>query len=52
MVAEWEGACGQLDQYGMRHSRAFSNLCNAGIVPASLGAAAAAICGARAVAAI
>lgn len=44
MVAAWGAACGELDQYGMRHSRAFANLCNAGVPPAALGAAAAAAC--------
>lgn len=44
MVAAWERACGPLDQYGMRHSRAFANLCNAGLRPAALGAAAAEQC--------
>lgn len=40
MVGAWEAACGPLDQYGMRHTRAFANLCNAGLAPAHLGAAA------------
>jgi legumain len=36
MVGAWEHACGRLDQYGMRHTRAFSNLCNVGLTPAEL----------------
>ncbi|RMZ57140.1 hypothetical protein APUTEX25_003597 [Auxenochlorella protothecoides] len=44
MVGAWEGVCGALDQYGMRHSRAFANLCNAGVRPAELGTAAALAC--------
>ncbi len=44
MVGAWEEACGKLDQYGMQHTRAFSNLCNAGVPPAALGAQAAATC--------
>lgn len=37
MVAAWQQACGPLDQYGMRHTRLFANLCNAGLQPAQLG---------------
>lgn len=44
MVDAWSAACGPLDQYGMRHSRVFANLCNAGVQPATLGAAAAQHC--------
>jgi legumain len=44
MVAAWEGACGPLDQYGMRHTRAFANLCNTGLQPDTLGAMAAEGC--------
>eukprot|EP00887_Chlorella_sp_A99_P007632 scaffold20.g7632.t1 len=44
MVDAWEEACGPLDQYGMRHTRAFANLCNAGLAPPALRAAAAASC--------
>ena len=47
MVAAWEGACGPLDQYGMRHTRAFANLCNTGLQPHTLGAMAAEGCSAR-----
>jgi legumain len=45
MVGAWERACGTLDQYGMRHTRALANLCNAGLQPSQLGGAAAAACG-------
>lgn len=31
MLAAWEDSCGPLDQYGMKHSRTFANLCNAGV---------------------
>ncbi|KAL6779593.1 VPE1 [Auxenochlorella protothecoides x Auxenochlorella symbiontica] len=44
MVGAWESVCGALDQYGMRHSRAFANLCNAGVRPSELGTAAALAC--------
>ena len=36
MVGAWESQCGKLDQYGMQHTRAFANLCNAGVAPVSL----------------
>lgn len=44
MVAAWEDACGPLGQYGMKHSRAFANLCNAGRAPERLRARAEAVC--------
>ena len=44
MVGAWEGQCGQLDQYGMQHSRTFANLCNAGVPVDMLAGAAAAAC--------
>jgi legumain len=44
MVGAWEAQCGQLDQYGMQHTRTFSNLCNVGIPVDTLGAAAASVC--------
>jgi hypothetical protein len=34
----WEGRCGQLDQYGMKQTRLFANLCNAGLQPQALAA--------------
>ncbi|WIA16428.1 hypothetical protein OEZ85_013117 [Tetradesmus obliquus] len=36
MVQAWEGRCGQLDQYGMKQTRLFANLCNAGVQPHAL----------------
>jgi legumain len=36
MVQSWEGQCGQLDQYGMKLTRMFANLCNAGVQPQQL----------------
>lgn len=44
MMQEWQEACGQLDQYGMKHSRVFANLCNLGIKKKSLFRAASAVC--------
>lgn len=35
-MTAWQDACGELDQYGMRHSRAFVNLCNSGVTPEEL----------------
>jgi hypothetical protein len=31
MMHMWESQCGPLGQYGMKHSRAFANICNLGI---------------------
>lgn len=36
MVDVWERRCGRLDQYGMRYTRFFANLCNAQLGPAAL----------------
>ena len=47
MVAAWERACGPLDQYGMRHTRVFANLCNTGLQPATLEASARESCNAN-----
>ena len=33
MVGVWGRECAALDQYGMRHSRVFANLCNIGVSP-------------------
>ncbi len=44
MVAAWEDSCGPLDQYGMKHSRTFANLCNAGVPVATLARTAAGQC--------
>ncbi|KAI8474624.1 MAG: peptidase C13 family-domain-containing protein [Monoraphidium minutum] len=35
MVAAWQGACGPMDQYAMRHTRLMANLCNAAVAPAA-----------------
>jgi legumain len=45
MVSTWESACGQLDQYGMQHTRTFANLCNAGVNPDQLLDTAISTCG-------
>jgi legumain len=37
MVGAYEQRCGRLDQYTMRHTRFFANLCNAGLLPNALG---------------
>lgn len=44
MMDAWQKACGPLDQYSMKHSRAFANLCNLGISEKSLYDAALSIC--------
>lgn len=44
MVAAWEESCGPLDQYGMKNTRTFANLCNAGIGPHGLRTAAQQTC--------
>lgn len=44
MVNAWCAVCGPLDQYGMRHTRAFANLCNLGVTPDALGTAAQTVC--------
>jgi legumain len=36
LLQSWEGQCGQLDQYGMKLTRMFANLCNAGVQPQQL----------------
>jgi hypothetical protein len=38
LLQAWEGRCGQLDQYGMKQTRLFANLCNAGLQPQALAA--------------
>ncbi|KAJ9523778.1 hypothetical protein QJQ45_019971 [Haematococcus lacustris] len=43
MVRAYEVRCGRMDQYSMRHTRLFANLCNAGLQPAQLGAGLAAV---------
>lgn len=44
MMEAWGSVCGRLDQYGMRHSRAFANLCNLGVAVDDLEAVAGAVC--------
>ncbi|CAI0413740.1 unnamed protein product [Linum tenue] len=36
MVRAFEGKCGSLTQYGMKHMRAFANICNSGISEATM----------------
>ncbi|KAJ9523968.1 hypothetical protein QJQ45_022382, partial [Haematococcus lacustris] len=43
MVRAYEARCGRMDQYAMRHTRLFANLCNAGLQPAQLGVGLAAV---------
>lgn len=45
MVAAWSDACGPMDQYSMRHTRMFANLCNAGVREEALAEVAARVCG-------
>ncbi|XP_024525527.1 vacuolar-processing enzyme beta-isozyme [Selaginella moellendorffii] len=45
MVRVFETKCGPLGQYGMKHMRAFANLCNAGVDPERMKSAAGATCG-------
>lgn len=40
MITVWESTCGELGQYGMKHSRIFANLCNLGIDSQQLATAA------------
>lgn len=44
MVDQWQAACGPLGQYGMKNSRAFANLCNLGVAPEAMAAAARETC--------
>lgn len=39
MVHEWQSSCGPMDQYAMKHTRFFANLCNAGLAPSDLATA-------------
>jgi legumain len=43
-IGAWEAACGALGQYGMRHTRAFANLCNDGLGAAAVTELAASAC--------
>ncbi|TXG51095.1 hypothetical protein EZV62_023619 [Acer yangbiense] len=47
MVRVFETHCGSLTQYGMKHMRAFANICNNGISQASMEEACAAACSAH-----
>lgn len=40
MMNTWESTCGELGQYGMKHSRMFANLCNLGFDSGHLAASA------------
>ncbi|EXB54447.1 Vacuolar-processing enzyme [Morus notabilis] len=44
MVKSFESHCGSLTQYGMKHMRAFANICNSGVSVASMEEAALAVC--------
>ncbi|KAG0613884.1 hypothetical protein M758_6G136500 [Ceratodon purpureus] len=44
MVRVFESSCGLLTQYGMKHMRAFANICNAGVDPLKMGTVAAEAC--------
>ncbi|CAM6028602.1 unnamed protein product [Sphagnum balticum] len=44
MVRTFESSCGRLTQYGMKHMRAFANLCNAGIDATKMASAAQQAC--------
>ena len=43
-IGAWEAACGPLGQYGMRHTRAFANMCNDGLGAAAVTELAASAC--------
>ena len=43
-VRAYEASCGRLTQYGMKHMRAFANLCNAGVSVDSAAKAAVTAC--------
>ncbi|KAG0554834.1 hypothetical protein KC19_12G123300 [Ceratodon purpureus] len=44
MVRTFEASCGPLTQYGMKHMRAFANICNAGIDTAKMSLASSKAC--------
>jgi legumain len=44
MVRNFEASCGSLTQYGMKHMRAFANICNAGVDASKMSVAAAEAC--------
>ncbi|KAJ6326912.1 hypothetical protein OIU78_013908 [Salix suchowensis] len=47
MVRRFETHCGSLTQYGMKHMRAFANICNGGVSQASMEEACFAACSGR-----
>ncbi|CAL1401359.1 unnamed protein product [Linum trigynum] len=46
MVRVFEGKCGSLTQYGMKHMRAFANICNSGVSKATMEEASGVACAA------
>lgn len=46
-VRVFETYCGSLTQYGMKHMRAFANICNSGVSQASVEEACMAACDGR-----
>jgi len=44
MVRAFEASCGPLTQYGMKHMRAFANICNAGVDTSAMAAATSQAC--------
>lgn len=44
MVDSWESKCGLLGEYGMKSTRVFANLCNAGMEAGAIGDVAARAC--------
>lgn len=49
-VNEFESHCGSLKQYGMKHMRAFANICNGGISNKEMEDACSGACGCLSVA--
>jgi legumain len=47
-VHTFESHCGPLTQYGMKHMRAFANVCNAGLDATKMASAAEQACSSRA----
>lgn len=43
----FESSCGVLTQYGMKHMRAFANVCNAGLDATKMASVAGQACGGR-----
>ncbi|GJP50900.1 hypothetical protein CLOM_g10053 [Closterium sp. NIES-68] len=48
MVRAYEASCGRITQYGMKHMRAFANLCNAAVPVGAVATAAQEVCPAAA----